>query len=241
MKYVLFCLISTIAVSLIVISGAAQTNEHRNTVSVSGEGIVKIEPDIVTVRFGIVTRDDDPVRARRLNEEAAAKALDAVRALGVEERKIRITVLQLNELREYDRDRRRQVPAGFEATRQAVVELDDMDKLPQLIAGVTSHGANRLFGLSYDISNRDEIRDQALQKAVENARRKASVMTESLGVTLGPVMRISEERFEFPGPVPVRAMMLEQRDQMIDTGVPEAYAAGEIEVRANVQVVFILE
>jgi uncharacterized protein len=69
---------------------------------------------------------------------------------------MKVTVLQLNEIREYDRERRRQIPAGFEAIRQVVVELDELDKLPQLIAQVTQHGANRLFGISYDISNRSE-------------------------------------------------------------------------------------
>lgn len=233
-----------IAVFLLMISvhdSYAQTDVQQHTVSVSGEGIIKVEPDMVSVRFGVVTRDEDPVKARRLNEEAAAKALEAVRNLGVEERKIKVTVLQLNEIREYDRERRRQIPVGFEATRQVVVELDNIDTLPQLIAQVTQHGANRLFGLSYDISNREQARNDALRKAVSNAREKALVITESLDVKLGKVTRVSEERFDFPGPIPVRAMMMEQRDQMLDAGAPEAYAAGEIEVRTNVQVVFTLE
>jgi uncharacterized protein YggE len=63
--------------------GYAQTNDQRNRISVSGEGIVKVEPDMVSVRFGVVTRDEDPVKARQLNEEASAKALEAVRNLGV--------------------------------------------------------------------------------------------------------------------------------------------------------------
>jgi uncharacterized protein len=193
------------------------------------------------VRFGVVTRDEDPVKARQLNEEASAKALEAVRNLGVPERKMKVTVLQLNEIREYDRERRRQISAGFEAIRQVVVELDELDKLPQLIAQVTQHGANRLFGISYDISNRDVIRNEALKKAAADAREKATVLSSELNVTLGKVLTVNEQSFHFPGPIPVRAMMADQREAAMDMGTPEAYAAGEIEVRAQVQIEFLIE
>ena len=219
----------------------SQTAERHNIISVSGEGIVKVEPDIVTVRFGVVSRDDDPVKARQLNEEAAGNALNAVRALGVEERKIKVTVLQLNEIWEFDRERRRQIPAGFEASRHVVVELDDLDKLPVLIAQVTQLGANRLSGLSYDVRDREKVLNDALAKAAENARVKASVLAHSLGVEIGRVVQIQEQSFRFPGPIPVRAMAVEQMDAAMDVGRPEAYAAGEIEVRAQVQVTFSIE
>lgn len=236
-----YLMIAILILILSADSAFAGTGDQQHTVSVSGEGIVKVEPDIVTVRFGVVTRDDDPVKARQLNEEAAGNALNAVRALGVEERKIKVTVLQLNEIREFDRERRRQIPAGFEATRQVVVELDDLDKLPAIIAQVTQHGANRLFGLSYDIQDREQAQNDALRKAAANARDKASVLTETLNVTLGKVVRIQEQSFRFPGPVAVRAMTTEQMDAAMDMGRPEAYAAGEIEVRAQVQIDFLIK
>jgi uncharacterized protein len=234
-------LISVLLIILLLFPSKAQMNESKSTVSVSGEGIVKVEPDMVIVRFGVVTRDNDPVKARQLNEDASAKALEAVRNLGVAERKMKVTVLQLNEIREYDRERRRQIPAGFEAIRQVVVELDELDKLAQLIAGVTQQGANRLFGISYDISNRSGVRNEALKKAAADAREKATVLSSELNVTLGKVLAVNEQSFHFPGPIPVRAMMADQREAAMDMGTPEAYAAGEIEVRAQVQVEFLIE
>jgi uncharacterized protein len=219
----------------------AQNDDYRHTVSVTGEGMVTAEPDRAIVRFGIVTRDKDPVKARQLNEEAGKNSLNAVRALGIEERKIRLTVLQLNEIREYDRERRRQISAGYQATREVVVELDNLDTLPALIAQVTQQGANRLHGLSYDVSNRDEVRNEALRRAVQSAREKAAVLAGTLGVELGRVIRIVEDRYEFPRPMPMRGLMTAELDAAADMGLPEAYAAGEIEVRASVQVIFGLE
>lgn len=242
MKKYLLTIITSVLVLLLHFSFAdAQTGERQNIIAVRGEGIVKVEPDLVVVRFGVITRDSDPVKARQLNEDAAAKALGAVRNIGVAERKIKVTVLQLNEVREYDRDRRRHISIGYEAIRQIVVELNEIEKLPQLIAQVTQQGANRLFGISYDISNRAEIQNEAFKKAAANAREKASVLSNALYVTLGKVVEVREQSFYFPGPIPVRAMMADQREAAMDMGTPEAYAAGEIEVRAQVQVEFLLE
>jgi uncharacterized protein len=236
-----FLMIMSLALLLCSTAGYAQSDETREMVSVSGEGNVRVEPDLATVRFGVVTRNDDPLKAQQLNEESAKNAMNSVRDLGVEERKIRLSVLQLNEIHEYDQERRRQIPAGYQATREVIVELNDLNLLPALIARVTQSGANRLHGLNYDVSNRDEIRNQALQRAVRNARNKAVVLTETLDVKLGRVISISEERYDFPRPMQARGMMTMEFDASAAMGTPDAFAAGEIEVNAHVQVIFGIE
>jgi uncharacterized protein len=227
--------------SLLIYSGSsAQDRQELRIVTVSGEGIVKAEPDMVIVRFGVVTRDKDPEKARALNDESGKNTLNTVRALGVPERKIRLEVLQLNELREYNRERRTEEPMGFEAVRQVVVELDDIDLLPALVTRISQHGANRLFGITYDIANREPAQNEALVKAITNAKNKASVMAETLGVKIGKVYRISEQSFSFPGPIYARGRVMDVAAEAA-MPVPEAYSPGEIEVRANVQVEFLIE
>ena len=219
------------------------SDHHRvqRTVSVSGEGIVRVEPDQATVRFGVVTRSEDPETARQQNAEAAARAMNAVRDLGIEERKIRLEALRLQPWREYNPDARRWIEKGFEAVRQVVVEIDDLETLPTLVAEIIEQGANRLDGIQYDVQDRDAARNEALVAAVTNAREKAQLLTQTLGVTLGPVQTINEQSFDFPRPM----MRLEQAEMAMakDASAPEpdAYAAGEIEVRATVHVVFGLQ
>ncbi len=211
----------------------------ERTVSVSGEGVVRAVPDQATVRFGVVTRAEDPEEARRLNAAAAREAMNAVRALGVDERKMRLETLSLQPAREYNPQTRRYDEVGFEAARQVVVELDDLEKLPTLVADIVQRGANRLDGVAYELKDRDQARDEALRKALTNARDKARLMAATLDVKLGPVLTIAEQSFDFPRPVlRMEAAMAVSKDASPE---PEAYAAGEIEVRAVVQVVFALQ
>jgi uncharacterized protein YggE len=231
-----------VALLFVVPANAQDVADHDTLrlVSVSGEGVVRAEPDQAIVRFGIVTQALDPEEARSLNATAAREAMNAVRDLGIDERKMRLESLRLQPAREYDPDTRRYKEVGFEATRQVVVEVDDLDTLPTLVARIVQKGANRLDQVTYDLKDRDAARNEALVEAVTNARDKAALLAETLGESLGRVQSINEQSFDFPRPTlrMEQAQLATAKDAAPE---PEAYAAGEIEVRATVQVVFALE
>lgn len=213
--------------------------DDRSVVTVGGEGTVRVQPDQATVRFGIVTQAETAEEARRMNARAARNAMNAVRDLDVPDEKMRMETLRLQPRREYNPDTKRYEEKGFEAQRQVVVEVDSLVILPQLVANVVQRGANRLDGISYGLSNRSGIRDEALREAALAARDKAQLLASTLDATLGPVYRINEQSFSFDEPRP-RLAMAKMSVEDADSGEPDAYAAGEIEVSAQVQVVFIL-
>lgn len=226
-------------------SGSAATRAQvdsaavSRTVSVSGEGSVTVEPDRAIVRFGIVTQAEEPETARAENATAAGQAMNAVRDLGIPEQQIRVETLRLQPRREYNREKRVYEEHGFEAIRQVVVEVDSLTLLPTLVARVVQQGANRLDGISYDLQDRDAVRNEALEAAATDAREKARLLTETLGAQLGPVRQINERSFDFPRPQP-RAFQAEAVAKADAAPEPDAYAGGEIEVTANVQVAFDL-
>jgi hypothetical protein len=208
------------------------------TISVSGEGTVSVEPDQATVRFGVVTQAEDPETAREQNAAAASRAMNALRELGIAERQIQMETLRLQPRREYNQETRNYEERGFEAIRQVVVEVDDLSQLPTLVARVVQQGANRLDGINYDVADRDAVRNEALAEAARHARSKAQLLAETLGARVGPPREISEQSFDFPRPAfRVEAAAMAKSDAAPE---PDAYAAGEIEVNATVQVTFDL-
>lgn len=218
---------------------AQESAETPRTISMSGEGVVRVAPDQATVRFGVVTQADDPETAREQNASAASRAMNALREMGIAENNIQMQTLRLQPRREYNRETRNYEERGFEAIRQVVVEVDDLAQLPTLIARIVQRGANRLDGINYDVANRDGVRNEALRAAVLQARAKAELLAEALDVQVGPPRQISEQDFNFPRP----EFRIEQAAAMAKADAapePDAYAAGEIEVTANVQVTFDL-
>lgn len=221
-------------------SAWAQSEPDRRTIAVNGEGIVRIEPDMARVNFGVVTVSDDPETARSRNATAARNAMNAVRELGIEERFIRLETLRLQPNRVFDQESRRYVEQGFEAMRQVVVEVHDLEMLPILIAEIVQQGANRLNSVGYELKDREQARNEAISKAVLNARDKAQLIASTLNEALGEVRQINEQSYDFPMPI-VRMESLQAAAKDADAPEPEAYAAGELEVRVSVHAVFALQ
>lgn len=218
---------------------ASSAQDRPYTISVSGTAEIRTAPDMATVWFGVVTRDENPDRARQLNEDAAAQAMNAVRALGIPERDLRLETVQLQPLREYDPDRRIYREDGFEATRQVEVIIRDLDRLPELMAKIVSEGANRVNSIQYGLEDEAAAELEALTEAARKARDKASVLAGELGWTLGKAIQINEQGVHVPQPR-MQMEMAAVSAMAKDAGNPDAYAAGELTVSASVTVVFSL-
>jgi hypothetical protein len=213
----------------------AQSDDTRNTLRVTGEGTVRVAPDRASVRFGIVTEAETAEAARQQNAEAASAALNAVRDLGVPEARIQMQTLSLQPRREYDPDTERYEERGYEAQRRLVVDVDSLDRVPTLVTRVVQQGANRLEGVSYDLQDRRAVRNEALQAAASNARSKADALAETLGVRIVGVRSVREQdraTISFNTSLDVRGQ------EAASAPEPDAYAPGEIDVSATVEVVF---
>ena len=219
---------------------AQRIEERYSTISVVGEGIANAAPDEATVRFGVVTQDDDPEEARRKNAEASRVAMNVVREIIQDDARIRLESLRLQPAREWDPESQRFVDLGFEAIRDVVVEVRDLEQLPTIVARVVQAGANRLHNVTYGLKNRDQVRNLALERALQNATEKAQLMAITLGTEIGRVLRVNEQGTSMPIPIMRDAMMESFAVAKSAEPEPEAYAPGEIEVRATVEVVFAL-
>lgn len=229
-----------VSIFLAVPSPAQSNDAPDRTVRVGGEATVSAAPDQATVRFGVATRAETAESARQRNAEAAKNAMNAVRELGVPEAKMRMESLRLQPRREYNPQTKTREQKGFEATREVVVELADLETLPRLVAEVVQRGANRLEGISYGLSDRTAKRDEALRRAATNAREKARLLASTLDGQLGPVREITEQNFGMDQPQPRVQRAFAKSAESDAEPEPEAYAAGEIEISAEVQVVFDL-
>lgn len=206
-------------------------------IHVGGDATVTRMPDRASVRFGVVSTAERPEEARSTNASASEKALRAIRELGVPERSIRLERLQLRPDYRYTPEGGRE-QIGYEVERMVAVQLDSLELLPTLVARIVEQGANRLEQVQYELTEREEARNEALQQAVRDARDRARHMAEAAGVSVGSVIRLGEQQVDVPRPVfQAEAMRAAAQDE----GSPEAYAAGEIEITARVDAVFAIE
>ena len=79
------------------------------------------------------------------------------------------------------------------------IQIRDTGKLGAILDKVVSLGANTIDGIAFDVAEPDKLRDEARKRAVQNAIATAKVYAEAAGVTLGPILSISEDG-SGPGP-----------------------------------------
>ncbi len=197
------------------------------TMTVSGVGEVAAAPDMATISLGVTTEGMEAADAMRRNSEAMTAVLAAVAAAGVAERDVQTSSLSLSPRWEPPRPNETAPRvSGFVASNMVTVAVRDLGALGGVLDAVLGEGANALHGLSFGVADDAELKDAARRAAVADATRKARVLAEAAGVTLGPVAEIVEGG-GFGGPI------ANARMEMAMDGAPPV-APGELSLQATV-------
>ena len=219
------------ACTLILSAGAGFAQDSAPKLTVTGEGEAVAVPDMATVSLGVSAQNPDPGAAMNEASEVAGAILARLDAMGIAERDRQTSDVGLQPIwNSHDSDRPREI-TGYEASNRLTVRVRDLDQLGAVLGAVTEDGANRLSGLSFGLQDPDPVSEAARRDAVADAMERAKVLAEAAGVTLGPVLSISESGGGYaPSPMP-----------MMEARVAAApIAAGESTINARVTMVFEL-
>ena len=117
--------------------------------------------------------------------------------------------------------------------------MDDLTKVADVLDKSIAVGGNTIHGIRWDLQNRERAERDALRQAVEDAKQRAETAVAAASAKLGPVLRISEARYESPRPMD---MMMRQEAMSVAAPPPPStpVSPGEIEIRAVVQVAFAI-
>jgi uncharacterized protein YggE len=140
-----------------------------------------------------VTSDAKTAReASDANNAAMGKVLLALKGAGIEEKDYQTSRLSLQP--QYAPNRSGPSPVvGYRASNRVTVRLRDVAKVANIIDVLVGAGANELGGINFMVSQASKLLDEAREKAVADARRKAEIYAKAAGVTLGEPLSISEE------------------------------------------------
>ncbi|HMQ51019.1 MAG TPA: SIMPL domain-containing protein [Anaerolineae bacterium] len=217
------------------IQSKAQTPEVSldvpvRSVSVSGTGRVDVQPDQAIVLLGVQTDAETASEALNQNSSQMQTLLESLEENGVPADQLETQTVQL--LTRYSQD---STPEGYTAANVVEMQVNDLERLGQLLDAAVEAGGNTIQGIRFEVSDRETQLDQARQAAVDDAKRKAEQLTSAFDAQLGQVLAINESS-QFPGPLPFSASMAVQADA---AAVPIEPGSQTVEV--TVQVTWLLE
>ncbi|MBB3032540.1 SIMPL domain-containing protein [Alteriqipengyuania lutimaris] len=153
---------------------------------------VEVEPDEVTISAGVRTEAMSAQEALSQNSTQMQRVIDRLRSLGIPERDIQTTRINLGARFDYDQQTRRQVFRGYEATNQVRVLLRDTEEVGGVLDALVQAGANDINGPSFSVSDDTEAKAEARRRALERARTMALDYARVAGYSNVRVLQISE-------------------------------------------------
>ncbi|MFT6516149.1 MAG: hypothetical protein ACJA2V_001360, partial [Alcanivorax sp.] len=205
-------------------------NHGPDSITVSGSGDISAQPDIFRVVATASEQGDDIAAMKSRVDDTVADMLDLADDLDIEEKQVRASDLRVQPQWQYQPERKL---IGHQVSRDVTFRANGLETYTQLLDGLTKQGLRDIRPAGTEVSNADELANQALEKAVADARQRASIIAEAADRELGKAIQIQAQ--DFP-PQPVMMMARSEK-----SGNADSYRPGETDITARVQITFELD
>ncbi len=200
------------------------------TISVNGEGTVKVPPNHAFLQVEVSTEGNEVEEAQQRNAAIMNQVIQSILELEIPRENIQTAVYNI--FPRYDFVEGKQVFRGYEVTNAISVEIPDVGLVGKVIDTAVSNGANRISSLEFRLDNEETYYQMALSKALLNAQLKAKTIAETMRLSVAPQVIEIVENNEGSPIVPYRMMSL---DSAVGATPIEQ---GIITIKANVTVKF---
>ncbi|WP_348678384.1 SIMPL domain-containing protein [Alcanivorax profundi] len=218
--------------SLFTLTACGQgTAIDRDTISVTGTGEVHAEPDIFLVSATARQEGDDIDALKDRVDDAVSDMLELADDLDIPEKQVRASDLRISPQWQYQPERKL---LGHQVSRDVTFRVSGMSVYTRLLDGLASQNVQDLHPAGTEISNVDIHTDRALEKAVDDARRRAERIADAADRSVGEAIRIEAQNVQVPRPVMMMARVKED-------AAGGSYRPGETEISAQVSITFELE
>jgi uncharacterized protein YggE len=169
-----------------------------SSIRVSGNAKVTTKPDRAQIDLGVQTRAATSQAAAADNARTLEAVLAAAKSAAGTGAVLKTVSYSL-----YPNYHSRVSSAGeptidsYTATNVVRVTLDDLSKVGGVIDAATRAGANDVQGIQFTLRDEDAVKSEALRQAARQARAKADVLADTLGLKVTRVLEVSENGVNF--------------------------------------------
>jgi uncharacterized protein len=161
-------------------------------VIVFGEGSASAAPDYAQIRGGVASNGKTAKEATDANSKLIAAVTAALLNSGVEPKDIRTSQFSVQPIYVHQQNAEPKF-SGFSATNQLTVTIRQIAKLGDILDRLVTAGATDVGVIEFLQSDPAQALDRARQAAIADARHKAELYVQAAGLTLGPVVWITED------------------------------------------------
>ena len=238
--------------------GGTQLSANLSTVSTSGTATTRVTPDMFSVIVGVQTNGTTAQEAVSRNANLTAQVIAALRRLGINENQTETSSYSVSPIYE-SRQPPSQPPCidayppppgcepkqeiiGYSASNSVTVTLSVSAGVNagQVIDASVQAGANNVNGLYFFVSpdRQQEIRDSLIRDAITNARQRANIAADAVGMIVSGVQSVNLNDVIFPV---FRSELSTTAGAGADLSPPTQILPGEQEVSTTVSIVYYID
>ena len=198
---------------------------------VTGEGMVSVAPDEATITAQVSLVDRDAGRAQGRASKEIDAMLSAIKSFPLKPDSLNASELTLLPEYRWDRATDQQQFIGFRVTRTISFTITEIDRLGAALSALSNAGATQISSPVMGSSKAEDARDKALVKAVDDARKKLTILARAANMSLSSITQISEIAPYSPGPQPT----LMRTEMALDSASASNFVPGNLTFVAEVK------
>ena len=172
------------------------TRTVSGELAVVGEGKVDVVPDTASVQAGITAEGKTVQEVEGKINEINNKIVSALERLGIDKKDIKTSNYSINPSYDFTPNGRNNI-SGYTGNASLVITVRKQELVSQVITAATEAGANQVYNSGFTVDDPSKYREEARNKAIQNAKDQAQKLSKELGIKLGKVVNIVEST---PGP-----------------------------------------
>ncbi len=158
--------------------------------SVTGTGKVSVDQTEALVRAGVQAKGATPEAAQNQMNQVINKVSSAIQLLGIPQSDIKTQNYNINP--EYDYSNGSQTITGYSGNTNLEITIKNVSLVNSVIDTATQNGANVIGGADFSVGDNTKAEDEARQKAVSDAKKKAANISKTAGFSMGRLVNYQE-------------------------------------------------
>ena len=225
-----------LAIAVIGFSGTAAAEEGVRSITVIGQGEAAGPPDRASINAGVQTLAPSVAESTGENQAIIERIMGSLRDEGIDDKDIQTADYSVWPEQQPDpRGTGEMTISGYRVNNTVRITVKDIERLGQVIAAVTTAGANAIHGIGFSVEDSAALEARARTAAMADARSRAEALADLAGVKLGKVLGISMTP---GGNYPM--FMGGRMDMAVSASVP-GISSGQLSVNVQVQVTYEIQ
>jgi uncharacterized protein len=220
-------------------TGNNSSDNNQQTIQVTGTADATVNPDRVSLSFGVETKEKTAVDALNENDALMKTVLDALQTAGVKQNETQTSFFNIMPVYQNS-------PmlggngnlTGYTVSNNIQVTSSNLQSVSDWIDTAVKAGANRVNGVSFTLSDpkMKDVRNGLIQDALHDAREKADIAASAVGMKVIGVKTMNI--YENFGRPQVMNMVMAAPAAAINEGSP--VIAGQQQVSTNVNITYLI-